>query len=1624
MEDGLEVNIDEFFGEGSTSIPSFGDGEGFSWADDFISSAEGVFQDRSSASITTTTNVLPSSIAQVSQNHVPQSVSTTANVSQQQVRQTSTTVIGTGQQPMFVQQFPNVVNIPAGQGQVSNPAGLLQGCSFRHAKYRKKGFHSVPQFIIKSSSTGPTPPVQTIQTQPSQPVQQLPRSSPAPAASPFSANSPLTSRSVTPSCSPAPAMSPLVSRSITPIQTPTSIVSANNLSRPPSHSGSPAPNFNMMQFNQNNNNLQSRAQVQIANSLPIQGLIPNPSPNTNSIMTGQSNLTPNIVHTQNAVIQNPNVVNLNVAHVLCNNSQNMGQQGVQTVPVTMQNPMNIQGTIIQTAQGKSILIPNNQLQGQQINLAGMQNIVQSNQVGQPIIQNQQNLGNVIRLAPQQDKPQTAQPNYSFVNLGGGQGQQILIQRAQVPGQPQNIILRSVQPNIIFQQPGQTAQAIQPQQIQQQIIGQPSGQNLQFQQVLAGGQQMKIVTPSGQLAQQPGAVTLNLAGQNLNLQQLANFNSNNLQGVQMGSSGQFIIQQPTQQQQQMQQSVQISSSVKTNTKVSSSVSSNQAIDPLTQALSLSGITENGSTFSDPSPTPTPTPPPVEVKKPSKSKSKKQAQQVTSVSSTSQPASQFPHILEKTSNIAGLDSGIGSLSTAQSTIVTTTISQSFVQTSNSLTMASTSLGGQVMSSVSQPTFIQSNQFQSSNLNQVVTLSQSGSTVVQQQQNVVIQQTTNTSQHLQRIETDIKRLMGLKSMTMEQKQQLQRLSMLKQKLMNSNQNQMKNSSVVQQQQILPMVGQPPIAQMTQSQTAPSPVVQVSPAVQQVTPVKHVLQPVQNLQSIDNSGFQLQSTNNAVQFSVAQPQLSSNLVTSNIPASKNLVQIQPAHGVAAPRPIMSTGTPVASAPTGKLPIPANATLAVPTQIKIGNQLLTLNLTPQQKDKLQLSLSKMTIEQQEQFLKHQSTLKLQQKQQQIQALQAAAAQQQVQKVNIVVGQSGSKIPLAVQQVSGTPIKSEVIGQQPQSTTPVAANRVKMVAPEIPKASLIHQQMSKDQQNAVAPDTKTPFKNSREACRRLLRYHVFQWSGPSQEEHDKAEHMMELRAQDLLNKSRSMMDKYRLLLLNDSMREKPSAEMVMIQRMLHQDLTACIKEDKRKVEEDPESFEPMPMKYLKSKDSKSDESFDEDKVVKKESSFEDESSVRDTSDESEPSIVVPDIKQEEPVFKNSPSSGTMKLLIRKHSQGFVSSLANEDSGSEKANSPLVSIKSEPVDCEYMESNNGGDSLISKTSSSVFRASLKTKIKLENSDVKNPLHIDISGEGTDSSDPHHDTSFQHSDESYEDYKDSVLISRDMTNMPHTDISDVSMVEDLDHSISPVIPSHRHSDESKTLNSMTINMGENLTQSLCNDQSGRDRGDIVDSVESATYSSESPAYQASLGLSGLHGEEESAMISDSYPSTIIQSNSDLNSIISTTETYTTSEHFTNSQTSQEFLSVNPNEIQSISQSSASYQRQISSTELSDFDQSEHDNFNTSFSSDNVADQPNALLSNQMQSAIDSILDNEEDTEDYIAGQSNSYNSQEVSEEEEEDEDSYSSSRGEEEHRKGNNSDEEDETDLDAAVNSILM
>lgn len=80
----------------------------------------------------------------------------------------------------------------------------------------------------------------------------------------------------------------------------------------------------------------------------------------------------------------------------------------------------------------------------------------------------------------------------------------------------------------------------------------------------------------------------------------------------------------------------------------------------------------------------------------------------------------------------------------------------------------------------------------------------------------------------------------------------------------------------------------------------------------------------------------------------------------------------------------------------------------------------------------------------------------------------------------------------------------------------------------INQQIRQDQNHAVAPDTKRPFRSKGDACRRLLRFHVFQMYGPEEKEFEKFDSYMEDISSDLLRKKDRMFEKFRQLLVSET----------------------------------------------------------------------------------------------------------------------------------------------------------------------------------------------------------------------------------------------------------------------------------------------------------------------------------------------------------------------------------------------------------------------------------------------------------------------------------------------------------------
>jgi hypothetical protein len=85
------------------------------------------------------------------------------------------------------------------------------------------------------------------------------------------------------------------------------------------------------------------------------------------------------------------------------------------------------------------------------------------------------------------------------------------------------------------------------------------------------------------------------------------------------------------------------------------------------------------------------------------------------------------------------------------------------------------------------------------------------------------------------------------------------------------------------------------------------------------------------------------------------------------------------------------------------------------------------------------------------------------------------------------------------------------------------------KIAWVESQIKKDQNEAVNPKYKTPFSSKEDACKRLLRYHVFDELDDSPAEMIDAEEKFDLKSVLHLKKYRQMLDKYHYLLVQESM---------------------------------------------------------------------------------------------------------------------------------------------------------------------------------------------------------------------------------------------------------------------------------------------------------------------------------------------------------------------------------------------------------------------------------------------------------------------------------------------------------------
>ncbi|XP_042750484.1 BRD4-interacting chromatin-remodeling complex-associated protein-like [Lagopus leucura] len=119
------------------------------------------------------------------------------------------------------------------------------------------------------------------------------------------------------------------------------------------------------------------------------------------------------------------------------------------------------------------------------------------------------------------------------------------------------------------------------------------------------------------------------------------------------------------------------------------------------------------------------------------------------------------------------------------------------------------------------------------------------------------------------------------------------------------------------------------------------------------------------------------------------------------------------------------------------------------------------------------------------------------------------------------------------------------------------------KEACFLEQLHKHQGAVLHPDYKTSFHSFEDALQRLLPYHVYQGVLPSAQDYRKVDEEFEAVSTQLLKRTQAMLNKYRLLLLEESRRVSPSAEMVMIDRMFIQEEKTMLALDKQLAKEKP-----------------------------------------------------------------------------------------------------------------------------------------------------------------------------------------------------------------------------------------------------------------------------------------------------------------------------------------------------------------------------------------------------------------------------------------------------------------------------
>ena len=259
-----------------------------------------------------------------------------------------------------------------------------------------------------------------------------------------------------------------------------------------------------------------------------------------------------------------------------------------------------------------------------------------------------------------------------------------------------------------------------------------------------------------------------------------------------------------------------------------------------------------------------------------------------------------------------------------------------------------------------------------------------------------------------------------------------------------------------------------------------------------------------------------------------------------------------------LSTDTRVVNA-TNSTPDPSLANLFTPSTPSPSSSSIP-PLTDQQKKivhEFKQKMSRLPPEQQTQFISQNKAALIKQLNFQPNQLQLLRnnqlQQQQRQQQQRPTPQQQPQQPPPPQQHQQQPIQIGV--KRPMQETPPANVSSPSALKQKKLLDWVESQIKKDQNEAVNPNYKAQFRSKEDACKKLLRFHVFD----ELDEETEAEAEFECKSKALLARHESMLSKYHLLLLKESTRKCASSEEVMLARMWDTDERQTLARQKEQV---------------------------------------------------------------------------------------------------------------------------------------------------------------------------------------------------------------------------------------------------------------------------------------------------------------------------------------------------------------------------------------------------------------------------------------------------------------------------------